>query len=335
MFYAVSDDGRELPVIDLTHPSFSDLPDEAARAEAVRRFVAHLGRQQFLPVRLRRALLGLLGRRSVLIRDILRLSDGFLPGMSTYILKLGPDNLGRGYAGAIDRRIAASAPALSARIRLHNVARLLVEGLVPTLSTRPGLPLHMVNIAGGPAMDSLNALLLLRRDHPALLEGRPVRIHVLDLDRGGPAFGARALEAMRTGEAPLGGLDVTFTHHDYDWTTPARLAGIVAGWGPEPALIVASSEGGLFEYGGDDTVTANLAALGRLVPAGTMLAGSVTRDGPVLQALVAQDPHQQTARPRSLESFTRLVRGAGWDLHEVFENMMTFDVRIVRGDSPV
>ena len=50
-----------------------------------------------------------------------------------------------------------------------------------------------MNIAGGPAIDCLNTLIVLRNEHPHLLEGRIIQIDVLDPDEAGPAFGKAAL----------------------------------------------------------------------------------------------------------------------------------------------
>ena len=76
------------------------------------------------------------------------------------------------YARPIDRRIAAALPVMAVRLRLADMATLLAEALAPTLEARPRHPLRLVNIAGGPAMDSLNALIVLRRDRPGVLDGR-------------------------------------------------------------------------------------------------------------------------------------------------------------------
>ncbi len=37
--YALTDDGVELPVIDLTHPAFGDVPGQAAQEQAVTRYL--------------------------------------------------------------------------------------------------------------------------------------------------------------------------------------------------------------------------------------------------------------------------------------------------------
>jgi hypothetical protein len=60
-----------------------------------------------------RLLLRLLLRKSKLGRGLVAASGTFVDGMTTYLLKLGPGNLGT-RVDLIDRRIAASSPALSA-----------------------------------------------------------------------------------------------------------------------------------------------------------------------------------------------------------------------------
>src|SRR5687768_17621620 len=44
--------------------------------------------------------------------------------------------------------------------------------LFRSLSHNPSQPLYLLNIAGGPGIDSLNALILLQREQPGLLGGR-------------------------------------------------------------------------------------------------------------------------------------------------------------------
>src|SRR5439155_543321 len=80
--------------------------------------------------------------------------------------------------------------------------RLLAEALRAPLADAPGAPLHLVNIAGGPALDSINALILLARADATLLH-RPIAIHVFDAQQDGPTFGARALLALAAPEGPL------------------------------------------------------------------------------------------------------------------------------------
>ncbi len=166
-------------------------------------FVANARRRQRVPAFLQRLALGLLLRRSVLARGLKRASGSFLAGMSTYLFKLGPEMLGS-YARPIDRHIAAALPAVSMRLRLLDMARLLAEGVAPGLEARPGKPLRLVNIGGGPVIDSLNALILARRDRPASLAGRPIEI--LSLVRLGPHHALLArLSGERTGSGLVGG----------------------------------------------------------------------------------------------------------------------------------
>ena len=75
-----------------------------------------------------------------------------MTGLHTYLLKLGPEMLGRAYAKPIDRKIAAALPSLAVRLRLEDVANLIADTLLPALADSPGRPLHFLNIAGGPAI---------------------------------------------------------------------------------------------------------------------------------------------------------------------------------------
>src|SRR5262249_20944745 len=145
-----------------------------------------------------------------------------LSGMSTYLLKLGPDSLGEG-ATPIDRNIAASFPAFATRLRLQDMARLLADGALNVLAPFPRRHLCFLNIAGGVAADSWNALLYLTAEHTRLLVGRAITITVLDIDREGPAFGAAALAALRAPDGPLAAVDVSWGCVEYNWSTADRL----------------------------------------------------------------------------------------------------------------
>jgi len=106
------------------------------------------------------------------------------------------------------------------------MARLMAGALAPALSADTRRPLHLMNIAGGPAIDSLNTLIVLRKESPGILAARQVFINVLDVDDAGPAFGKAALAALSVEGAPLHGVRVVFRHAHYDWSKPA--AGLMA-----------------------------------------------------------------------------------------------------------
>jgi hypothetical protein len=275
--YALTTDGLELPIVDVTHPAFAlTLTDE----ELAKRRAAYLAEPPPLskvPAFLRGPLLRFLLRGSLLARGIAGADRGFLSGMSTYLLKLGPDNLGAAYARPIDRRIAAALPTLGVRLRLQDMADLLADALGPTLAARPGHPLRLLNIGGGPAMDSLNALILLRRDRPGVLDGRRVQIDVLDLDEAGPAFGARAAEALTGDGGALQGVDVQLRHTRASWTEMGPLRDLLRAARIETAVTAGSSEGGLFEYGTDPEIEAVLTCLYEEAPPHFVMVGSVTR----------------------------------------------------------
>src|SRR5262249_43711290 len=216
--YALTADGLELPIVDVTHSAFALATTDAEQAAQVQAFLQQQQPFERLPAPVRRLLMRFLLRGSVLARGMRGARGSFLPGMDTYLFKLGPDNLGAAYAHPIDRRIAAALPALGMRLRLQDMARLLADAVAPQMAARPAAPLRLVSIAGGPAMDALNALIILRREQPRELAEREVRIDVLDLDATGPAFGVRALAALSAPGAPLHALRASLHPVRYDWT---------------------------------------------------------------------------------------------------------------------
>jgi hypothetical protein len=168
-------------------------------------------------------------------------------------------------------------------------------------------PLHLINIAGGPAIDSMNTLIFLNKRHGSVLR-RPIVIHVLDLDDAGPFFGNNALVALKADRGPLAGLDIAFDHRRYDWGTSDVLKQLVGGLTASGAIVAAASEGGLFEYGSDAAIVANLEALrsGDV----KLVAGSVTSSDKARRRMMTASRFKLV--PRGLEGFAPLAARAGY-----------------------
>jgi hypothetical protein len=306
---ATTREGYDLPVIDVTHPRFA-VSDEPQAARALHEaFVAAERGRAWIPKFIMRLMLRSAAKKSRLVRAIFEPEGAFLDGLSTYVMKLGPDNLVPPYDAPIDRRFAASPHVGLLRLRMQQTARLLADGLIDDLSANRDAPLHLINIGGGPALDSVNALILLRRGRADLLK-RPIVIHVLDGGQDGPFFGANALAALKADGQPLHGLDITWDHRDYDWNDPAMLTQLVRELAAAGAIVAASSEGALFEYGTDDAIVANLKALRAGGAGAKLVAGSVTRADEFRQRMIAQTRFKLF--PRGLAGFAPLAARAGF-----------------------
>jgi hypothetical protein len=307
-------------VLDLTHPVFAVSLDDAEYDRVAAEFVREQAQRPPLTPEMADAL-----SRSRLGAALMAASGTFLSGNATYLLKLGADHLGPD-ASLIDRRIADSFAVVGLRVRLHDVAHLLAEALAPRLRAAPGAPLHLINIAGGPAADSWNALLLLQRDDPRLLAGRTIVITVLDLDAAGPAFGGRALAALRAPGGPLAGIDVELDHLAYRWSDVETLRRTLPALPLGDAVCAASSEGGLFDYGNDEEIVANLRALREaLGPEGPVVA-TVTRDSPEARSIRRQGG--AATHLRTLEGFTALAANAGFRPTRVIERFFSYHLAL-------
>ena len=149
----------------------------------------------------------------------------------------------------------------------------------------------------------------MRRDRPELLE-RPIAIEVLDASQDGAFFGANALAALQADRGPLAGLDIAMRHHDYDWDRPALLESLVEKLVAAGAIIAASSEGALFEYGNDQAIVANLRALRANGAGARLVAGSVTSADDTRRRLIATTRFKLF--PRGVAGFAPLAAQAGF-----------------------
>ena len=321
--YYVEANGLELPVVDVTNPEFALSVGPAEQREMIETYARRQRPYRLVPRFVRRWMFRRMAERSILARA-LSTRGRYLGGLDTYLFKLGADNLGTVTHDAIDRRIAESPPVLSIRLRLQDVAELLAGFLAPALLKDPDRPLHLLNIAGGPTMDSLNALILLNRRDARHLKGRRIVVQVLDLDAAGPAFGARALAALSGPGGPLEGLQIEFRHRAYDWSRPEELVPVLDGVRAQNAVWAASSEGGLFDYGSDAHVIANLK---RLVDA-CVVVGSVTRADALMQEMQRDSTMPLVMRGHA--AFAALAAQAGWKVARVVERIVSDQVALVR-----
>ena len=325
---AVADtaDGHALPVIDVTHPRFA-VPDDAAGLAALDAALKRNERQlRFVPAFLMRRMLSSAAKSSRLARAMFAGEGTFLDGRSTYAMKLGADNLVPPFDSPMDRKFAASPHVTSMRLRMQQVARLLADGLGEHLSPTDRRPLALANIGGGPAIDSLNALILLAREAPKRLD-RSVTVHVFDLDKSASTFGGNALAAVTAPGGRLFGFDVAFRHHAYDWNHPRDLERLLDGLKLGEALLAASSEGALFEYGSDEAIVDNLRVLHEA--GAELVVGSVTRDDRARARLVGADRFKVV--PRGLRGFAPLAARAGFAVGEpVLSTVWSDQVRLVK-----
>lgn len=318
---AVTNDGVELPVIDVTNPAFAVAASEVELEAMSTQYILAASQVNEMPAALRQAL-----QTSTLGKAIMAASGTFLPGLITYLLKLGPENLGT-FASPIDRQIAASFPAFAARLRLQDIARLLADGLQCSLVAQPRRPLCLINVGGGVASDSWNALIHLQAEISTLAD-RAIVIAVIDIDDDGPAFGARAIHALRAPAGALSGLDVSFRHFKYEWSDADRLRKTFTDLNTAEALCAISSEGGLFEYGSDKEVTSSLNAMHALTASDAIIVGSVTRECEVVR--VSQIANRVSTRPRTIEAFRSLVAEGGWFVNQVIERPFSYNVSLVK-----
>lgn len=310
-----------LPIVDVRNPAFALTlsRDELAAMEA--QYLQESSQSQSVSPEVRAALAS-----SRLGSGLMAARGTFLTGLNTYLLKLGPENLPADFH-PIDRRIAASFPAITARLRLQDMAALLADGLADALARDPRRPLHFINIAGGPAADSWNALIRLRRIDEALPH-REITVSVLDLDHQGPDFGGRAFETLQSQGAPLDGLHVHFHYQRYNWSESAELRHLLGSFDLQSSLCAVSSEGGLFEYGSDEEIAANLSVLREMTPDDTIVAGSACREG---ESTRAHAGIGVTLRPRTREAFQQLVEGSGWRVDTLIERPFNDNLRMVKG----
>jgi hypothetical protein len=324
LILAKTREGYALPVIDVTNPRFAVTDDPAALKALHEAFIADEHRRRHIPKFIMRIMLRMAAGNSRLVRALLNSDDGFLDGLSTYVMKLGADNLVPPYDTPTDRRLAASPHIVLMRLRMQQIASLVAEGIADQLAAAAtAAPLTLINIGGGPALDSINALILLRRARPELLDRR-IAIEVLDASPDGAFFGVHALAALKADDGPLAGLDIDLAHRDYDWGRPAALESLVENLIAAGTVIAASSEGALFEYGSDQAIVANLRALRAGGSGARLVAGSVTCADETRRRIIERTRFRLI--PRGIAGFAPLAAQAGFRIAKIESALLSDQV---------
>jgi hypothetical protein len=254
--YAFTDDGIELPVLDITHPLFiSTIDEDVFKSLSVR--AAHEAEQiKNSPFSITK-----------IIANFVKTKNTYLSGMRTLTMKLGP-NLLQGRKGEFWHKLGKLASkkffmamimrlnAIAMRMRLRDICKYQSEILIPQLRKSPQKSLCFINIAGGAASDTINTLILIQKKEPLLLKERNIEINILDIDTYGPNFAKQCIEALKEPNAYFHGLDISFRHIQHNWSNTQKLSDLLSerkDW-----IQIYASEGGLFEYGSYQEIIENL-----------------------------------------------------------------------------
>jgi hypothetical protein len=314
--YVNTETGIRLPVLDITHPLFTSSIQEEKLAEMCRGSAMAAQAMKEMPDEQKKMIYEhslIFGKHFVVDPNAT-----YLSGMSTYVLKLGPHLLGDGDDRKIDRMISMGVSSVSVRMRVRDIAGLQADVLMPRLNESEK-DLCLLNIAGGAASDSINTLILIIKRRPSLLKHRRTRILLLDIDGPSSAFAARCVEALKQPGCWFHGLDIELEYSRYDWRRAEDLQKILEAKAGE--IVCGSSEGGLFEYGSDGDIVANLDALDRHSPPDTAVTGSLFHDidrvDPTLPAMA--ETSGASTRFLGIGAFKGILERTNWRLDTVIE----------------
>jgi hypothetical protein len=276
--YVFTENGVELPVLDITHPLFISSIDEVKLKEMLKKAEKNAEKTAEKFNNMPSCVKKFLAKRSFTMAELLQNKgdNTFLSGVSTLMLKLGPDLIGKGRKRFLDRLASRGIGGIVLRMRVRDLSRCQAKALIPILRKSPDKNLCMINIAGGAASDTINTLFLILQEDPLLFKNRKIEIYVLDIDPFGPAFAAECISVLKSPAGQFNNLDISFRHIQYDWNNPTLLNKLLAE--RKEWLIACSSEGGLFEYCSDEVIEKTLDSLFNNSNSGLIITGSLLHD---------------------------------------------------------
>src|SRR5262249_48039389 len=117
-----------LPMVDVTHPRFA-VPDDPQAARALHEaFIAGERRRARIPKFIMRIMLRSAARKSRLVHALVQSKAEYLDGLTTYVMKLGADNLVPPFDTPMDRRCADSPHVGLFRLRMQQADRFRADG---------------------------------------------------------------------------------------------------------------------------------------------------------------------------------------------------------------
>lgn len=315
--YSEPDGGIELPVLDITHPLFIAGINEIDIESLCKKSPQLVQQIKMMPDSQK-----VLFREKSLIMGVRFNKDPnatYVSGMGTYILKLGPHLIGGGEERNLDRMLSMGISSVAARMRLRDMCKLQVEALIPQLRAFSNKGLCFMNIGGGTAVDSINTLILILDKDSSLLKGRKIEINVFDIDSDSPLFAFRCIEALKAPGCRFHELDICFKHIKTDWADTGNLYDVVSK--RKDYLLMAASEGGLFEYGSDEEITANLDILYKNSVDDIRITGSIMRDIRTIDPTILAMAESSRASWRYLgkEGLERILDKTQWISESIIE----------------
>jgi hypothetical protein len=319
--YAVMANGLELPVLDITHPLFETAINEKKLAKFLKNVEKEGEKRaenfQKIPPFIKRFFI----KRSFIMADLLaeKRDDNFLSGLSTLLLKMGPELIGGGRKRFFDRLSSKGIGGMVLRMRLKEIAGCQAELLFPKLRDTPGKDICFINIAGGTSCDSINTLLLILKKEASLLKNRKIEINVLDIDPAGPDFAERSIMALQTGNGKFRDLHLIFRYIPYNWNVTDELDKLLSE--RKEWIKICASEGGLFEYCEDEIIIRNLITLYENTQEDMIVSGSIMRDVETIDAgaRAAMKLTQIKARMLGINGLQKLVEKTKWKLERLID----------------
>lgn len=311
--YVYTDSGLELPVLDITHPLFISSIDEEGLEVLCKESAQRAKSMKEIPNTQRQALID----KSLIFGRYFHKDPNarYLSGMSTFMLKLGPHLIGGGEERHIDKMISMGVISAAVRMRLRDICRLQADALIPQLTTFPQKELCFINIAGGTAIDSINTLILIHKENQSLLKNRKIEVNVFDIDTDSPNFARRCLDALKAPRCYFHTLDISFNHFKYNWGDTSELSRFMSE--RKDRILIAASEGGLFEYGRDEDIIENLNSLFDNSPDDTLFIGSFILDADTVDPTMSTMAEESGGALRLLgeKGFNYILEKTKWNLH--------------------
>ena len=318
--YAFTMNGVELPVLDITHPDFISSIDEN-RLKTILPYIeknADKNAEKFnkIPAFIK----NYFAKHSFAMAELLQNESSFATGISTLMMKLGPNLIGKGKKRFWDRLVSKGFGSLVIRMRMRDISKCQAEALIPLLNKTPEKNLCFINIAGGSASDSINALFLIQKEFPLLLKNKKIEINILDIDNYGPAFAEQCITALKLPGNKFSELDISCRHIHYDWNNTQELYELLSE--RKEWLQICSSEGGLFEYCSDDVIIQNLNILFNNSSEDIIIAGSLLHDIETVDAgIIAALKISTSIKPRFLgvNGLKKIIENNKWKLNKTIE----------------
>jgi hypothetical protein len=311
-------DGTNLPVLDISDEKFTKYSNYETFLDLDRKMDNRGESIEHEPVIIKK-----------FIKRLANTGNDSLSGLTTLFLKLGPELLSGCNVPYFTKWLSKQFISYALRIRLLKLCEMQIKYIQDIVLENPEKNICVINVGGGPSVDSVNVVKMLVDNNPNIFIDRSLEIAIFDRDLLGPEYAKKSF-------IELVGCDnkkVTLKTVYYDWSKIDVLKEYLNA--NHDKIIIYVSEGGIFEYGTKEEIIENLNELATIKTKNIVVFGSVVKAEDEINKgyLASSKISGIQLKFWGVKGLAKLIENTSWEIEQSESLGKIFEVFTLRKNS--